>query len=128
MAFTVTKIYDSNQHAPRDAGEPAIAVYDVIGLAADAYPAGGEPIDLTADFREIYNVSMGLFGALVGGNPWPEELLVGAWNRTNLATGTLYWYVQDGAAGPLVELAAGNYPFDFRARITVIGKPVTDQG
>lgn len=130
MAFTVTKIYDSNQYDPRGHGEPAIAVYDVSALASDTYPGNGagESVDLTTDFREIYNVSAGLFGALPGGGAWPVELLVAAWNRTNLAAGRLHFYVQDGAAGPLVELANGNYPFDFRMRITVVGKPVTDQG
>lgn len=129
MAFTVTPVYNSNDFEPRPSGDLATVIYDVSALASDVYPgATGELVDLSGQFNEVYSVAFGVFGALPGGAPWPTQLIVPNWSINLANTGNLRFFVEsDGGAGtPLANLANAVYPFDFRLRMIVVGRPVTD--
>lgn len=130
MAITVTLLYDANTREPRPAGDLAVAIYDIVvpGDGANAYPGvAGEPISFAAQFSQVYGVSGTHFGA--GFTPWAFDAYKIGYEPDPIVlnTGVLRFFVTGAAPGAALDnLAAGVYPFAFRFRLIVHGRPITD--
>ena len=127
MPLVVTTVYDQNTRLRDDLGDLTIAIFNITGTTADTYPgAAGEPVDFSAVFNQVHHVAFGIFSGLAGGGAWPVEIFVPQYDPTAAAAGVIRFFEQDGAAGPLVDLANAVYPFDFRIRAVVFGRPASD--
>ena len=127
MALALTTVYDQNTRLRDNLGDLTIAIFDITGTTADTYPgAAGDPVDFSAVFRQVHHVAFGIFSSLAGGGAWPIEIFVPQYGPTAVAAGVIRFFEQDGAVGPLVNLANAVYPFDFRIRAAVFGRPITD--
>lgn len=126
---TITRRFISNQNkraAPGGDGDLVTAIYDIdVATGPNAYPAGGEPIDFTADFREVHAVSLGRTGAS-GLGPWDARLRMPVFERTGNAVGDILIFVGPGNAAGFPQHAAGVYASDFAFSLIVVGRPASD--
>lgn len=112
-------------------GPLAVAVYQATATPAQAYPLGGEPVDFSAQFRQIFAVIV----SAPFNPPGPGIAdAVGAWQAVfedipgSENAGLIRFYRSGGAGANFPELPVGAYPNGFRITITVYGVPATNAG
>lgn len=89
------------------------------------YPAGGEAISFATEFREVFSVSEGAFEEIPG-DGWNDLVYITKYVSGTVNTGFLRFYVGAVAAAQFAQEAAGAYGSDFRVRLLVTGRPITD--
>lgn len=130
MALTsVTLRYNSNAFAPQPGGDLTTAMYEVtVDAGGNAYPAGGEPIDFSAEFAEAHSVVITpSFDPAGAGNPDASGAMLPAFERDTANTGRIRFFQSgESANNNFVELLVAAYPNAMQFSILVHGRPITD--
>lgn len=136
MAFTASIVFNSNTQAdPRSGGNSTSAVLSLSVTAADVYPVGGEPLNVSTTssiaalrlFREAYEVRLSTAINPAGVANDTTGAWIAAFERDASAAGRVRFYRSAGAGANLVELPSGvPYPNAARLVCGVLGRPLTD--
>jgi hypothetical protein len=131
MALALTLAVDQNATCPPPAGDMSIATYSA--AFSGNYPTGGEAVDFSDQFHEVYAVipqgalfspagaGLATGGAYIGGfEPGAGSLNTGFFRVFGDAQGS------PPAGTRFAELTAGAYAGSFTVTLTVIGRPITD--
>ncbi len=129
MPFT-TKVlrYNSNTRQLEAAGDLIIAIFDLtIDFSGpNNYPAGGEPIDFSTEFKEVHSV----IPSVIGGTS-DNVAMIAFFERdadpvVGLTAGKILFYQSADGINLFPELLAAQYPANFAFSITVFGRPSSD--
>jgi hypothetical protein len=128
-SFTVRA--NQNDQARGAIGDLTITIYDVeiTTAGANAYPAGGEPLDLSGEFAEVHSVNpVGAINPAGAGAADATGAMLPVFERAAGSdnTGFLRLSRSGGVGANLAELAAGAYPNNMQFSILVVGRPSTD--
>lgn len=135
MAITTRTVrFNSNLFVPTPSpGDVVHVIYEVsIDAGGNTYPAGGEPIDFSAEFSEVHSVlAEAAIATPADGQADAVGAMVVRFQRVAAApanTGVLRFYQGDGSdpQSNLGELAVGAYPNALNFALTVHGRPITD--
>lgn len=104
------------------------AIYDIaVDAGPNAYPAGGEPVDFSAQFAEAHAVlPTTAFNPAGAGNADVDGAMVVGFERDTVNTGRLRFFQGPDLNANLPELVAGAYPNAMQFSIFVAGRPITD--